>query len=60
MRKFRALQESVDICLRMLNVAMYYGGADEIDYWTKRTHGYQKLAQQKGIELRPIMEIDEE
>jgi len=59
-RKFRPLQESVDICLKMLNVAMYYGDTDEIDYWSRRIHGYQKLAQKNGVQLRPVVEIESE
>jgi hypothetical protein len=57
-RRFRPLQESVDIVLKMLRVAMYYGDQSEIQYWIERLHGYQKLAFLKGVTLRPL-EIEE-
>jgi hypothetical protein len=35
----------------MLNVAMYYGDTDEIEYWQRRYNGYMKLAQLKGVQI---------
>lgn len=39
-RKFRPLAESIAICEKMLSESV---GKDEIEYWTKRIHGYRKL-----------------
>jgi hypothetical protein len=52
MKKFRPLQESVNICIKMLNVATYYGDPDEIEYWTRRYNGYMKLASKNGIQVK--------
>ncbi len=46
-RKFRPLEDSIAIVEKMLNVAEYYGDPSEIQYWTKRLHGYQKLLNQQ-------------
>ncbi len=43
-RKFRPLQESINIVEKMLAIEAYYGDEDAIEYWTKRLHGYLKLA----------------
>jgi hypothetical protein len=60
MKKFRPLQESINIVVKMLNVATYYGDPDEIEYWTRRYNGYMKLAAQKGITVRGMQAIEEE
>ncbi len=59
--RFRPLQESIDICTKMLLQATYYGDEAEIEYWTKRRNGYAKLASQKGIQVQMTkIEIESE
>jgi hypothetical protein len=51
-RRFRPLQESIDICTQMLLRATYYGDVGEIKYWIDRRKGYAMLARQKGIPVK--------
>lgn len=54
-RKYRfSLQEKVNIVLDMLNDAVNQKGQEdlrEVKYWIERLHGYQKIAQLKGIAI---------
>lgn len=51
-RRFRPLEDSIKICetmiTRAMNVYEYDPDPDEIEYWTKRLHGYQKLQRAYG------------
>lgn len=53
-RKFRPIEESLEIVVKMLREADYYGDASEIDYWTRRYNGYAKLAIQKNIPIPKV------
>jgi hypothetical protein len=65
-KKFRPIQESIDIVEKMLAIAAYFPTEyttdaktgqkiTVIEYWEKRLHGYLKLASLNGVKVRSIL-----